>query len=57
VLAITQDLSGATAVYWVMRRPGVSDYLATAGPLINYNHFAQLANLAIGAALGLLLAA
>jgi tetratricopeptide (TPR) repeat protein/O-antigen ligase len=53
LLAVAQDLSRANAIYWAVPR---ENYLATAGPFVNYNNYAQFANLSLGAALGLMLA-
>ncbi len=51
-LALAQDLTHTTAIYW--RIPIV--HPPYSGPFVNHNHFAQFLNLAMGAALGLLLA-
>lgn len=52
LLALAQDLTAAKRVYWV-GPPGRGK--ANAGPFIHYSHFGQYLNLAIGAALALLL--
>jgi len=52
-LALAQDATGATQVYWV---GATNKYnTATAGPFVHYSHYGQFANLTAGAALGLLL--
>ena len=53
LLAVAQDLSRANAIYWIVPR---ENYIATAGPFVNYNNYAQFANLSLGATLGLMLA-
>ena len=53
LLAVAQDLTHANAIYWLVPR---DNYVATAGPFVNYNNYAQFANLALGSALGLMLA-
>jgi O-antigen ligase len=52
-LALAQDLSGTTAIYWSQQLP--VGQRATGGPFVNHSHFAQFVNLALGATLGLLL--
>ncbi len=49
-LALGQDLTGATRVYWT---GPLGRGRATAGPFIHYSHFGQFVNMSIGAALGL----
>ncbi len=50
-LALAQDISGSDRIYWFGAVVGGG---ARSGPFINHSHYAQFANLCIGAALGLL---
>ena len=52
-LALAQHLTHADRIYWVI--PTTPGGRADAGPFVNHSHFAQLMNLSIGAAVGLLL--
>jgi tetratricopeptide (TPR) repeat protein len=51
VLALAQDVFGNDRIYWVGAIVGGG---AHSGPFINHSHYAQFANLCIGAALGLI---
>ncbi len=51
-LAIAQDMTGADAIFWIVKLGGRK---ATGGPFVNYNNFSQFMNLSIGAAIALLL--
>ncbi|MEA2736565.1 MAG: hypothetical protein QOE14_3016, partial [Humisphaera sp.] len=52
VLAVAQDLSRTTRIYW---RVPIGE-LARSGPFANHSHYGQFMNLSIGCALALLLA-
>jgi tetratricopeptide (TPR) repeat protein len=52
LLALAQDLTGATNLYWV--GPAGKGDIANSGPFFHYSHYGQFANLSIGATLGLL---
>src|SRR5439155_20807449 len=52
-LALVQDVTHATAIYWRFR---ISEP-ARSGPFVNHSHYAQFMNLSIGCALALLLMA
>ena len=52
VLALAQDISEATEIYWVV---DLSGGLANSGSFVNHSHYAQFVNLSLGAALALLL--
>lgn len=51
-VALAQDLTSAGAIFWIFPTGGPR---ANSGPFINHNHFSQYMNLAVGAALALLL--
>jgi O-antigen ligase/tetratricopeptide (TPR) repeat protein len=53
LLALAQDLSGTDKIYWLFWDPYILK--ATAGPFAHYNHYSQFMNVAVGAAIGLLL--
>ena len=50
-LGLLQRLTSAGAIYWSIPSPNGA---ADAGPFVNHNHYAQFVNLAMGAALGML---
>jgi tetratricopeptide (TPR) repeat protein len=52
VLALAQDISGATAYYWIFP---TGRGMASSGPFVNHSHFSQFMNLSMGAALALIL--
>lgn len=51
-LALAQDLLGNGKIYWFAEVP---NGYALSGPFVNHSHYGQFVNLAIGAALGMLL--
>lgn len=51
LLALVQDITGATHIYWKVTGRGV----ANAGPFVAYSHYGQFMNLSVGAGIGLLL--